>query len=260
MIKFLIITQPRSGSAWFMSCLNSHPQIYCPAQTTLFSKQNLSPIKWFKPDFLKVDNPISPYSKYRSGSLKRQIAHWFNKKKLVYDFLNHMYAKNQNADAIGFKVNYSQSRKNRVILSWVKQNDVKIIQLVRYNLLKRLVSHKIANTRSMCHSTHPLEPIKVHIDPKVLIEDFRRRQKRFNRYKILFEDVLHVPYLEVRYESLLNEFDIEIHKILNFLEVDNVIPLSSDFVKVNPDSLENIVENYNEVRQALSNTDFNKFL
>jgi len=30
MIKFLIITQPRSGSSFLTSCLNSHPQIYCP--------------------------------------------------------------------------------------------------------------------------------------------------------------------------------------------------------------------------------------
>ncbi len=97
-----------------------------------------------------------------------------------------MYAKNHNAEAIGFKVNYSQIRKYAVILSWVKQNDVKIIQLVRYNLLKRLVSHKIANTRNLFHTTQSVEPIKVHIDPKVLIEDFSRREKRFAKYRKRF--------------------------------------------------------------------------
>jgi len=157
MVKFLIITQPRSGSAWFMSCLDSHPQIYCPRQPTLFSKYNLSPIKWFKPRFLQVDNPISPYYKYRSSSLKRQIAHRLNRNKLVHDFLSKLYAENHNAEAVGFKVNYSQINRYSEIASWIKQNNPKIIHLIRNNLLKRLVSHKISNTRNLCHSTQSVD-------------------------------------------------------------------------------------------------------
>ena len=38
------------------------------------------------------------------------------------------------------------------------------------------------------------------------------------------------------------------------------MPLSSDFVKVNPDSLEDIVENYEEVKQVLISSEFKKFL
>jgi LPS sulfotransferase NodH len=260
MIKFLIITQPRSGSAWFMSCLNSHPQIYCPRLTTLFSKHNLSPIKLFKPDFLQVDNPVSPYSKFRSGSLKRQIAHRFNQEKLVYDFLNHMYAINQDAEAVGFKMNYSQIRQHPAALSWVKQNDVKIMQLVRNNLLKRLVSHKIAKTRNLFHSTQSVEHIKVHIDPKVVINTFERGQMRLAKYRKCFIETFDVPFLEVSYESLVVDFNTEIRKVLKFLEIDEVIPLTSELVKVNPDSLEDIIENYAEIKKALVNTQFEKYL
>ena len=153
MIKFLIITQPRSGSAWFMSCLNSHPRIYCPRLPTLFSKYNVSPIKGFKPRFLQVDNPRSPYYKYRSRSFKRQIAHRFNRKKLIHDFLSELYVEHHNAQAVGYKVNYSQINRYSEITSWIKHNDVKIIHLMRTNLLKRLVSHKIAHARNLMHST-----------------------------------------------------------------------------------------------------------
>jgi LPS sulfotransferase NodH len=260
MVKFLIITQPRSGSAWFMSCLDSHPQIHCPRLPTLFSKHNVSPIKGFKPRWLQVDKPISPYYQYRSRSFKRQIAHRVNRKKLVYEFLSDLYADHLQADAVGFKVNYSQLSKYSEIVSWVKENDVKIIHLMRTNLLKRLVSHKIANTRNLCHSTRSVEPIKVHIDPEVLIADFHRRQKRYARYKKRFINVYNVPYLEVSYESLVADFDAEIHKVLKFLEIDKLLALSSEFVKVNPDSLEDIVENYGDVKQTLSNTEFEKFL
>ena len=260
MVKFLIVTQPRSGSAWFMSCLNSHPQIHCPRLPTLFSKYNISPIKRFKPRFLQVDNPISPYYKYRSSSLKRQIAHRFNRKKLIHDFLSGLYAEHHNAEAVGFKVNYSQINRYSEIASWIKQTDLKILHLIRNNLLKRLVSHKISNIRNLCHSTQSVEPIKVHIDPKVLIDDFRRRQKRFAKYKKRFIDVFDLPYLEVLYESLVSDFDTEIRKVLKFLEVYKSMPLSSDLVKVNPDSLEDIVENYGEIKQALISSEFENFL
>jgi len=260
MIKFLIITQPRSGSAWFMSCLNSHPQIYCPRLPTLFSKYNLSPIKRFKPRFLQVDNPISPYYKYRSRSFKRQIAHRLNRNKLIHEFLSDLYAENHNAQSVGYKVNYSQINRYSAIISWIKQNDVKIIHLIRINLLKRLVSHKVANARNLLHSTQAVEPMKIYIDPKILIKDFERRQKRFDKYRKRFIEVLDVPFLEVAYESLVADFYTEIRKVLQFLEIDKFMPLTSDFVKVNPDSLEDIVENYSEIKQTLMNTEFDNFL
>jgi LPS sulfotransferase NodH len=260
MIKFLIITQPRSGSAWFMSCLNSHPQIYSPGFPTIFSKYNLSPFKWFKPRFLQVDNPISPYYKYRSKTIKRQFAHRFNRKKLIFGFLSDLYSSNDNVEAVGFKINYSQLRKYTETFSWIKQNDVRIIQLVRNNLLKRLVSHKVANMRNLLRATQKVEPIKVHIDTGGLIEDFRRRQRRFAKYRKDFIDTLGVTYLEVSYESLFSGHDKELRRALQFLGIDNTISLTSDLVKVNPDSLEDIIENYREVEQALLNTEFKDFL
>jgi len=260
MTKFLIVTQPRSGAAWFMSCLNSHPQIYCPRLPTLFSKHNLSPIKWFKPHFLTVDKSISPYYKYRSSSFKRQIAHRFNRDKLMYDFLSDLYAERHDVKAVGYKVNYSQIKKYRVTISWIEQNDVKIIHLVRDNLLKRLVSHKIARARNLMHSTQAVKPIKVRIDPKNLTEHLRKRQIRFDNYRKLFIEVLAVPFLEVSYESLLADHDAATRKVLTFLGIDKFMPLTSELVKVNPDSLEDIIENYSEVKQTLINTEFENFL
>jgi LPS sulfotransferase NodH len=258
--KFLIITQPRSGSAWFMSCLNSHPQIYCPRETTLFSKHNLSPIKSFKPNFLQVDSPNSPYYRYRSASFKRQLAHRFNKSKLISQFLDDIYTERCHGEVVGFKVNYSQIRKNKIIYEWIKRNNIKIIQLVRKNLLKRLVSHKVANKRRLFHSTQSVAPIKVHIDPQVLIGDFKRRQDRFNKYRKRISQELSVPYLEVTYESLLHNHESEIRKTLHFLGVDENFQLNSELVKVNPDSLKEIIENYSEVETLLKNTKFYKFL
>ena len=122
------------------------------------------------------------------------------------------------------------------------------------------MSHKIANIRDLRHSTQSVEPVKVHIDPRVLVDDFRRRQRRFAKYSKRIVEVFDAPLLEVEYESLIADFDLEIRKVLKFLEIDKFIPLTSDFVKVNPDALEKIIENYDEVKQTLKNTEFEKFL
>jgi hypothetical protein len=171
-----------------------------------------------------------------------------------------LYAENHNVEAIGFKVNYSQIKRYSVISLWIKQNDIKIIHLIRSNLLKRLVSHKIANIRDLRHSTQSVMPVKVHIDPGVLVDDFRRRQNRFAKYRKRIVEVFGAPLLEVEYESLTADFELEMHKVMKFIEIDELIPLTSDFVKVNPDSLEEIIENYDEVKRTLKNTEFAKFM
>jgi LPS sulfotransferase NodH len=157
-------------------------------------------------------------------------------------------------------VNYSQINRYSEIASWIKQTDLKIIHLIRNNLLKRLVSHKIANIQNLCHSTQSVESIKVHIDPKTLIDDFRRRRKRFAKYTNRFKDIFEVPFLEVSYESLVANFNSEIQKVLKFLEIDTLKQLTSELVKINPDSLEDIVENYEEVKQAIISSEFKNFL
>jgi hypothetical protein len=112
----------------------------------------------------------------------------------------------------------------------------------------------------LLHSTQSVEPIKVRIDPKILIKDFKRRQIRFAKYIKRFIEVFDAPFHEVSYESLVADFDTEIRKVLKFLEIDKLMPLTSELVKVNPDSLEDIIENYNEVKQTLINTEFDNFL
>jgi len=176
---------------------------------------------------------------------------------LIHEFLSAWYSKHQKSEAVGFKVNYSQITRYPATISWVNQNDVKIIHLVRNNLLKRLVSHKIATIRNLNSSRKPLKPIKIYVDPKILIKDFRKRQKRFEKYRRMFRDI---PFLEVSYESMVADQDTESHKVLKFLGVDQLMPLTTDLVKVNPDSLEELLKNYDEIRETLKSTEFENFL
>ena len=156
--------------------------------------------------------------------------------------MHDIYYKDYGSDSVGFKINYSQINKYEYIYDWIKQNNIKIIQLVRYNLLKRLASHKIANIRNIRHSKSEIDPIKIKIDPKYLLDDFNRREKRFEKFRKRFTDELKVPYLEIVYESMRINYEKEIKKTLKFLNVDYTLTVKSDFVKVNPDKIQDIIE------------------
>lgn len=110
------------------------------------------------------------------------------------------------------------------------------------------------------HSKQAVESIKVRVEPKILIEDFSKRQKRFVRFRERFTKDFKVPYLEVAYESLLQNHDREMRRTIEFLGLSEYMPLTSDYIKVNPDSLEDIIENYSEIKNVLTNTEFEKYL
>ena len=47
---------------------------------------------------------------------------------------------------------------------------------------------------------------------------------------------------------------------LKFLEVDSAYELESDLVKINPDTLEDVIDNYEEIKDKLSGTPLEKYI
>ena len=85
----------------------------------------------------------------------------------------------------------------------------------------------------------------------------KRRTQLIEKYRAAFADK---PRLEISYESLVANRDAETRRVLQFLDIDEFISLDTDLVKLNPDSLEDIIENYEQVAQALKDTPFEKHL
>jgi LPS sulfotransferase NodH len=67
-------------------------------------------------------------------------------------------------------------------------------------------------------------------------------------------------YLEVSYESLVTNRVAETRRVLDFLNIDQSVSPTAGLSKINSASLENVIENYEEVKQSLSGTAFEKFL
>jgi hypothetical protein len=244
MVKFVIVTTQRTGTTFFRTCLDSHPQIQCPG--TVFPQET-------KFRFFQIDRPGSIYHQYRSRSLKRQLVHWFRRKKIVYDCLNDFYARRTDTPTVGFKASYNHLQRYPAITAWIKENDVRVIHFIRRNLLKRFLSEQSRRARGLAHSSQAVKPVKVHVDIGRLQKDLTKKAQLVERYRKIFADK---PYLEVVYESFTANREVETQRILQFLGVNELMPLESKLVKLNPDSLEDIIENYDQVTQALQNTPF----
>ena len=250
MVKFIVLTTQRSGATFFLKCLSNHPQIACRHETIFGQKSKFR--------FFSFDKPGSFYYQYRSGSLGRQLAHWFWSKRLVCDCLDdYLLTLPNNAKAVGLKVSYNQIEKYKAIAAWIEERDVRIIHLVRNNVLKTLLSLETAKKRSLFQSTRKVEPIKVHLHPGKLKRNLAKRTRRIEKYRAMFVDK---PYLDISYESFVAGRDAETRRVLQFLDIDEFIPLGTDLVKLNPDSIEDIIENYGQVAQALKGTVFEKYL
>ena len=109
----------------------------------------------------------------------------------------------------------------------------------------------------MAHSTQPVAAVKLHVDVRALKKDISRQLRLIDKYRAEFADS---PYIEVLYESFVQDREQETRRVLQFLGIDEFVSLSTNLVKLNPDSLDQIIENYQEVAQALQGTAYAKYL
>jgi LPS sulfotransferase NodH len=240
MVNFIVLSTQRSGSTFLTTLLNNHPEVECYGE--MFMKNNTRKIA---------------YNAYRTDSFQRKFSYIFQRKKLTYSYLENFYSNIQNAKAAGFKLMYRQIKRYPEIITWSNTHNVKIIHLIRANTLKMIVSREIAQARGIYHSTKALEVIKVFLGLRELKIKLKKANQLVEKYRGIFANN---NYLELTYESLLAEQDQQIQKLLDFLEIHNVVTLTSHLAKINPDSLEDLIENYQEVAQSFKGTAFEHYL
>jgi LPS sulfotransferase NodH len=248
MDMFILLAARRSGITLLVRSLNSHPQITC-------YKKAFGVLTRFK--YFKYDRPESKFYRYRSASLTRRLDYIFRKKQLIDDFMVETGASADGLKSVGVRLSYSHAAKHPEILEWAMENDVGIIHLVRENVLKTYVSKVTNKKRGFGHSTSEVEVVTVDLSIWRLKRNLARLTKQIQKHRAMLQGIRH---LEVFYESFVANRKAETRRILDFLNIDQFVPLTTDLVKVNPDSLEQIIENYGEVKQALSGTPYEKFL
>jgi LPS sulfotransferase NodH len=245
--RFCLLTTPRSGSTWFLSLLNSHPQIGAFGEAFLNKPANKS--AWHNLAFLPADrfcsfqqtNPaIRPWSTFQYMDM------------LVEEFF-------EGHQALGFKLMYRQLLKQVEILPKMVRDRYHIIHLVRENYLDVLISEEITRRRGEAHSNKEVESPSVYLKPSSLVRVLKAKKVRVDAARFVLRK-LPLPVLEVAYESLLQDLEAMLCKTTDFLSVPSYTGYESAFKKISSAPDWERIENYEEVREALVDTAFSSLL
>ena len=240
MIRFVVLSRQRSGSAFLATSLASHPDIDC-----------------YREIFLPKNSDADAYRAYRSATLARKLDYMVRRQESVNGYLVDMYAARTDVSVLGFKFMYSQAKKYPQVVEWIKANDVKVIHLIRSNTLKMMVSREVSRSRKIYHSSQKVSQMKVALNPYLLKYRLRRLTEQVEAYRRLFPDN---PYTEVIYETFVANRQQETRRILDFLGVPEMVSLESALVKINSYSLADVIKNYDQVVRVLQGTSYEKLL
>ena len=239
MKKFIILTTQRSGSTLLWRYLNEHPKISAHGEMMLMSIR-------------REDS----YSTFIQSSIKRKIMHYFDKNKALDKYFLELFRENRYIEAAGFKLMYNQISKS--LDKWIIQNKLYIIHLIRENTLKLVLSRETAKIRKLYHANNDLKisPVKVKLNPNRIVDVLKKinTEIEYNKRRYCYN-----PYMEIKYEDLQCDIAKAARSIYRFLNVDDVKKLNIPLKKINPDSLEDLIQNYEEIREVLIDAKYGKF-
>ncbi|WP_420349451.1 sulfotransferase [Pelagibius sp.] len=221
--RFMVLTRSRTGSNMLMSFLNSHPN--ARADGEVFSKLN--------------------------GRDYRQV-------------LAEVYARQPIfVKAKGFKIFYYHpldGQPDEVLGHLRSQEDLCVIHLKRRNILRTLISRKIAGLQGLWAVDRTKAVDKgtrksVSFSADELEEGFQQTRAWEEAADRAFE---RHPLISVHYEDLVANRDASFERVLTFLGLP-ALPLETNLRRQNPESLRALVTNYDSLKSAFAATPWRSF-
>jgi LPS sulfotransferase NodH len=145
-----------------------------------------------------------------------------------------------------------------------ERKDLRIIHLKRRNLLATLVSWKLAHQTQrwqrrdhgrLAHDDSVYRDITIKLTYEECREEFAQTERWQQFYDAAFGQH---RFLEMHYEDLVADRRREMRRVLEFLKLENR-ELQSPLRKQNPRTLEEVVENFAELRRRFANTRYADF-
>lgn len=251
MQNFVLLADRRSGTTLVIDCLNNLPRVQCEKRAFGIDRKVKNPTP---------DHHSGMFYLYRTETIGRRLRFWTGRKELIREFLDaRIFRTEEGKDIRGFRLIYNKADQHPEILDALRGSQTKIIHLVRENVLKTYISFLTAPLHKMHHPREgdTIRTVRIHMDPSETLAELRRRNARIEKKRRVTDGF---DVLEVTYESFVADRDAEAARIQPFLGLQDVTPFETDLVKINPDSMREVIENYDEIEAALAGTEFERFL
>jgi LPS sulfotransferase NodH len=235
--RFIIAGTQRTGTTLLRTSLSSHPRIACHGEVFKLGK--------------------SPYAlpggywDYSRQTALRRLGAALRPQHSFRDYLDQLYGR-RDRSAVGFKIMLNQCASRPFLWPLICEYRVKAILVTRRNVLKTLVSRRTAATTGVYHVS-PSLPVKtavadwtaqpVRLDPESLLEDLEKISNETIEWKRRLQNC---EFMELIYEEYVKDQPNWNSRVLDFLGAPRH-ELSSDLRKVNPDELDSLVSNFDEI-------------
>jgi LPS sulfotransferase NodH len=153
---------------------------------------------------------------------------------------------------------YSQFYHHPEIFLYLILYQIRLIHLVRQNVLDVILSREAAKIRGISHSYHRVETVQVYLDPVTLIKRLKTHEAKTAYFRRMIS-LMGISCLEIHYEDLLAD-QSSYHQVLDFLGISGQPGLSSSLQKLNPISHQMVIENYHVIQRLLAETPYRRFL
>lgn len=174
-------------------------------------------------------------------------------------YLEELYAPRAAIEAIGLKVMYGQLKRYPWLLAYMVLRRVRVLHLVRTNLLDVVVSQETAQARRQYHAytSEAVDHSAIDLRTEQLVSQLEGLQRSVDAIRLLLR-LLPTPSIEISYEELGRSGDA-LDAAFAFL---GVVPqrVTSRFAKLNRGPKQALIANYQDVERTLRGTRFERFL
>lgn len=226
--KFFILAEPRSGSSWLMKTLNSHKDIHLAGEF------------------------------YNHAAFK-EVLNFHQTKRENFaeciDYLEKKLIKKNKYTGCKILLNQLLMISDDFPAYFIRHyKDAYFIFLCRENIIEAQLSLKIAHTYQIwhCEKDEDVKKRTMHINPDVFYSKLEKSRQTRERYMESLK-AFNVKKFHLTYEALFENKSKMIREICGFLGISagNIRPSSEK--KGTPFPPEEIVENFEEVKQFLRN-------
>lgn len=244
--KFVIVGIQRTGTTWIRTTLNNHPSILALGEVFLYSRGRF-PLRRTEGQGIEQS-----YGDFVEQSARRKLMHFVNRRGIVQDYLEQLFAQ-QDFEAVGFKLMRTQAKQFPMIVPYALRKKVRVIHVVRDNVLKTHISRETARRRKLAHSTSHVSVQQIALPTKGLVSKLDQISSDNFEWECVFADS---PYMRLTYESFVAERDTELSRLYSFLSVEPDHGVSSNLVKINPQAIRDVLTNYADVCRSLEGTPY----
>lgn len=228
--KFVVVARPRTGSNMLLNSLRTHPNVQVFGEILRGGADTAT-----------------------KEAVKRSAKNYFEEN------IFKRYA--ESIRAVGFKIFYQHPVWDQTGTVWPclqAMRDLRVVHLKRQNLLRILVSAKIARKTDIWKQSGAEQETdkRITLTAEECMEFF---QKAVNQEKETDERFAGHPVLQLTYEDLTSQYHLQMKLVQEFLGV-KPLQLPQKTIKQNPEPLSELVVNYEELKQALSGTQWEAFL